>query len=252
MNWKKVFPKIHIVFYVFASLVVASVVIVALIAVLVYLSQNISPRIATFISEREALFDQISWLEKEKQSLEEAVLRYQEQEALWKTEKEIFQFEGTKAKILGFALGSNRSVMFIDNGTKKGIAAGDWVIVGQKTLLGRIKKVFPNYAVVQTIFDPHLKITAVIMPQNIHGLFSFEAKNFTLDFIPEKIEIEPGSLVETSGQDGVFPKGFLLGKIDRIQDSSQIPFQKAIIEPAFNINTLMQVAIIKNIFTAAE
>jgi cell shape-determining protein MreC len=53
-----------------------------------------------------------------------------------------------------------------------------------------------------------------------------------------------GDQIVTSGQDLEIPKGLLIGKVVSVENEAYQPFQQAILEPAVNLEKLIDVTII--------
>jgi len=75
----------------------------------------------------------------------------------------------TQAKILGIKSGSNLGKIIIDKGEEANIGKNDLVIVDNRTLVGKVEKVYQNYSEVETIFSPNIKIMVNLLPVNQKG-----------------------------------------------------------------------------------
>ena len=244
MLWKKKISRLQSYAIAGSSLLFAIFIILAVFFLLTrFLQDSYKNALTIFTGKRQLLEQKIS-LEQENLFLKEQLLSLQE----LKLQAEVTRQPGIAASIIGVALGSNQGTIFIDKGRQTGIREQDWVIAGDKTLIGRVDKTFERFSVVKTVFDPSLKITALVLPENISGLFYFSQGNFVVDLLPQNSTLGINSLVKTSGQDGIFRQGFLLGKALRLEDSKQYPLKQAILEPVFNLNSLTTVWVEKNIF----
>ncbi|MFH1894783.1 MAG: rod shape-determining protein MreC, partial [Patescibacteria group bacterium] len=67
-----------------------------------------------------------------------------------------------------------------------------------------------------------------------------------LDLVPREFEIKEGDSVLTSALGGVFPGGILVGKISKVEKNDVESFQKAQVQPSFDIKELEDVFIIVN------
>jgi rod shape-determining protein MreC len=65
-----------------------------------------------------------------------------------------------------------------------------------------------------------------------------------LDLILKETQLRPGEIVLTSGLDGVFPQGLLVGEISKVFDNSTASFKKASVLPFFNRRDLKQVFVL--------
>jgi cell shape-determining protein MreC len=164
---------------------------------------------------------------------------------------------GNEAEIIGYLIGSGGKKVFIDKGSVNGINVGDWVLVGDKTLFGRVERVDEDFSVVKTIFDSSLKVASrvqadsatsgqAISSQVFSGVSYFDGINFVMDFLPKDAEVAENSFVESSGRDGVFRSGFYLGMVLSLENSSEANLKKAVVESPLKISDVYKVRILKN------
>ena len=66
-----------------------------------------------------------------------------------------------------------------------------------------------------------------------------------MGLIPKDIKVEKDQTVITSGMEGFFPRGLLIGKILEIESPENEIFQKILVKPAAEIEKLERVFIIK-------
>ncbi len=149
------------------------------------------------------------------------------------------------ASVLGFSFGSGGAQFVIEGGSNQNIQKGDLVLIPDDILVGRVQIVRETTSVVQTVFDSDLKIAASIAGQ-VNGLFSFDQGAFALSYIPAAASAREGALVRTSGQDGIFPKGLLLGTLRSMQAASDAATQKALVDPLFSLSEVKSVVIVRN------
>jgi len=137
--------------------------------------------------------------------------------------------------------------ILVNKGEKDGVSKGLAVITGQKVLLGRVGSVYDRFSEVVLISNKESSFGARIPEREIDGIIKGEG-GFNLSFvlIPREKEILENDTVVTSVLGGVYPEGLLVGQIKTIKKSDVDPFQSAEIKPAFNVNNLDYLFIIKN------
>ena len=150
------------------------------------------------------------------------------------------------ARVIGAVLGSGNKRMVINAGSKQGVIIHDWIVIPERTLIGFVQMVNSDTSVIQTILDPELKITASVNRSALSGLFSFANGLGTLDYIAANQTIPQNELVMTSGQDGLFPKGLLLGITKTTFPSSHAPLQAVYVQLAASFANLDYVMVIRN------
>jgi len=137
--------------------------------------------------------------------------------------------------------------ILINKGTGDGISEGFPVVTNQKLLLGRVGKVYRNFSEVILISNKKSSFDAEIREKEIYGIVkgkgSFE---LSFDLVPKDKEISNGDLIVTSALGGVFPQGFLVGKIKEVRKSDVEQFQTAVIDPGFDVGNLDYLFVITN------
>jgi len=133
------------------------------------------------------------------------------------------------ANVIGRDFQNNRSFL-IDAGANDGITTDMIVISTGKTIIGRIADVSYGTSKVQTILDTQIRIAAVTTTSNISGLVRGLGSSVIFDLIAKNKKPEIGELVISSGTDGIWPKGFVIGKVKEITSSDNEVFNTAGIE----------------------
>lgn len=160
------------------------------------------------------------------------------------------EFKLILAEVIGKDI--SQDSILIDKGLKDGVTNNLPVITQQKSLVGKIGEVYENFSKVILISNKGGAFNAQIsrgeenLAEDISGLVKGKG-NFQLflDLVPKEKEIKEGDLIITSSLGGVFPKGLLVGQIQKIKKSDIEPFQQAEIKLAFDINELETIFIIK-------
>jgi rod shape-determining protein MreC len=119
--------------------------------------------------------------------------------------------------IAGNPVPDSRTVT-IDRGTSDGIAPNMAVISGEG-VVGRIMgKPTARAAVVQLIIGKGANTGAFIEKSGAAGLAvgGFADGYLRLDLVSSGAQLAPGDRVVTSGQDGIYPQGFLLGTVHQV------------------------------------
>lgn len=133
------------------------------------------------------------------------------------------------AGVIGRDFQNNRSFL-IDKGTSDGIAIGMVVISESETIIGRIADASYNISKVQTILDTQSRIAAITTTSKISGLVRGLGSDVIFDLIVKNKKPETGELVISSGTDGLWPRGFIIGKIKEVKSKDNQVFNTADIE----------------------
>ncbi|MBI4919956.1 rod shape-determining protein MreC [Candidatus Azambacteria bacterium] len=133
------------------------------------------------------------------------------------------------ARVIGRDFQNNRSFL-IDKGTNDGINAGMTVISKGETIVGRVIDASANTAKVQTILDAQSRIAAIAEKSKISGLVRGLGSDAIFDLIAKDKNPEAGELIISSGTDGIWPRGFVIGKIKEAKSKDNQVFNTADIE----------------------
>ena len=139
--------------------------------------------------------------------------------------------------------GFSQNVM-IDKGLSDGLSKDKSVTFGGY-LVGRIKESFNSHSIVELIISPNISIPAISSDSRSQGLVkgSF-GYGVSMEEIDQNEEIKIGESVITSGIGGLYPKGLLLGTIERIESAKNKIFKSASLK-TLDIMSLEKVFIIK-------
>jgi len=140
-----------------------------------------------------------------------------------------------------------RDSILIDKGSRDGISKGQPVITEQRILLGQITEVFENFSKVMLITDKESSFPVRVQESNVTGVLKGGGNlSLFLDLVPQEAEIKKGQWIVTISLDGTFPKGLLIGEIEIVQKSDIAPYQKAKVNPAFDLKNLENLFVIMN------
>jgi len=137
--------------------------------------------------------------------------------------------------------------ILINKGFEDGITNNLPVISQQKNLIGRIGEVYENFSRVILIFNKESSFDAKILEakEDISGAVKGKGNlQLFLDLVPREKEIKEGDFVITTSLGGIFPRGLLVGQIEKVLRNDIEPFQQAKIKPALDIKNLEIVFII--------
>ena len=114
--------------------------------------------------------------------------------------------------------------IILNKGTNSNLKKG-MAVLHKKNMVGRIVEV--NYLSSRALLinDLNSKIPVKIQPSGENAIMSGEGNNLaSLDFLPKLSTIEEENIVFTSGSDGVFDDGILIGKITEIEGKFYVKF----------------------------
>jgi rod shape-determining protein MreC len=134
--------------------------------------------------------------------------------------------------------------LIIDRGTLDGVKL-NMPVVTATGIVGRIVQVGPNFAQVQLITDRHAGVGAILQqsrePGEVRGLDNARCE---LKNIPASVSVQIGEAIVTTGWDGIYPKGLMVGTVERIESDPNTPWHKIIVNPSAQIDRVEAVYVI--------
>lgn len=150
--------------------------------------------------------------------------------------------------IIGKSSNDWSSTFTIDRGSSSGIAEGMCAITANGEVVGLVTEAGSNYAVVKSILDSTLEVSATMSASGYSGVVlggyasGFEGL-LRMDYIPSSAVIRNNDQVVTSGST-VYPRNLILGHVVDAGFEETGVAKYAILKPAADIDSLEQVFII--------
>lgn len=143
------------------------------------------------------------------------------------------------------------STLTLSKGNDQGVAAGDCVVDSAWNLVGIIDTVGSNWSTMITVVDANLEMGAFLSRTEsiaiLEGDFALMAEGkLKLTYLPENTELITGDLVLTSSMGGNYPSDLVVGSIESIHTDASGISRYAVIAPAADLDSLVQVFIIKD------
>ena len=159
-----------------------------------------------------------------------------------------FVFES--ARIVSWSASNWGSSFTINKGEKNGIEVGDCVVNEYGALVGQISELGESSATVRTLIDVDTSIGALV---GADGSAAMLMGDYTLmrqsqvkvTWLTEGAQLFLEDDVLTSGSGGLIPQGIVIGSVASIQSEAGGQTEYGIINPAVDLDTLVQVYIIK-------
>ena len=187
-----------------------------------------------------------------KRQLAAAQIQLQEQRALADRSRTLEQLLhlrdsstlGTMAaEIIGDAAAPDFRTVTIDKGTKDGLRP-DMAVIAPAGVVGRIVVPSARAAKVQLLVDRNAAAGALIARSRAQGVVVGEGdERLRMEYVSEVADVVNGDLVVTSGIDGIFPKGFVIGSVESVEKAGGM-FKRIIVKPAVDFRSLEEVLVV--------
>lgn len=162
-------------------------------------------------------------------------------------------YDEVDAYIIGWSSTDWSNTVTINRGSNAGIAENMVAITDVGEVVGLVTQVGPNFAVVKTVLDSTLEISATITTSGYNGMVSGgyiegNEKFLQMDYLPSSSIIRNKDQVVTSGST-VYPRGLILGQVVDAGFKETGVAKYAVLEPAADISSLEQIFIVTNFQT---
>jgi len=149
----------------------------------------------------------------------------------------------TAAEIIGASATPDFRTLTIDKGTSDGLKA-DMAIIAPGGVVGRIAVPSARASKVQLLIDRNAAAGALIERSRAQGVVVGAGEDrLRMDFVAESSDIVVGDHVVTSGIDGIYPKGFVIGTVETVEKNGPA-YRRIIVKPAVNFSSLEEVLVV--------
>ncbi len=157
--------------------------------------------------------------------------------------REHLQLRTVAAEIIGAAAAPDFRTLTIDRGTRDGVRA-DMSVIAPAGVVGRLVVPSLRSAKVQLLIDRNAAAGAIIERTRAQGVVVGSGDDrLRLDYVSEVFDVVAGDVVMTSGIDGIYPKGFIIGRIESVERAGGA-YKRILIKPAVDFSALEEVLVV--------
>lgn len=214
----------------------------------------------TFVQQRgDRLFNSYIWLveaSKKNRELTEEVRRLRT-EILDLKEKELenkrlkrilklkskLDFPTVAAQIIGQDASGLFKTVLINKGSEDGVLP-DMGVVVPDGIVGKINRSSGSMAQVTMITDPGMSVDCRVERTRDRGLLSGSySYSCLLQYVNKEAQIREGDIVVTSGLDGIFPRGLVVGRVQSVRLSEHGLFKESAVMPSAKLSEIEEVVV---------
>ncbi len=131
----------------------------------------------------------------------------------------------------------------IDKGTRDGLQS-DMAVIAPGGVVGRVVMPSPRAAKVQLLIDRNAAVGAVVERSRAQGVvLGGGDERLRMEYVSEVADIVVGDTVMTSGIDGIFPKGFVIGTVDTVEKNGTA-YKRILVKPALDFRSVEAVLVV--------
>jgi rod shape-determining protein MreC len=150
------------------------------------------------------------------------------------------------AGVIAGAASPDFRTLTIDKGSGQGVLA-DMAVVAPAGVVGRV--ITPSFraAKVQLLIDRNAAVAGLVERSRAQGLVvGTGGDRLRMEYVPGTSDLKVGDRVVTSGIDGIYPKGFVIGQIESVQRGAG-EFTSVVVRPAVELSALEAVLVVRSL-----
>lgn len=151
------------------------------------------------------------------------------------------------ARVVNNSISKMNNFITIDKGRNDGVKE-DLGVVSQQGIVGVVRAVSDNYAVIQPILNPSSRFSCKVLNSNAAGTLIWEGDDpryASLTEYPKYEKVAKGDTIVTSGFSDIFPEGILVGVIEDYKSQSDDNFYSLKVKLSTDFGSLKNVLLLK-------
>lgn len=201
-------------------------------------------------AEIEQLRLQVEALQRENEELREVQGELQLMQDLFNRARESPEFRRLTASVIGYDTSPLFRSIIIDKGSEDGVFVGK-PVESARGLVGQVFRTTGHSAMVILVTDNISSIPARLGDTRATGIVRGGGLGgaMTMDWVDLEAQVDVGEVVYTSGLGGRFPQDMVIGRITDVEKREADLFQRAVVQPAVDFNSLEMVFVITDFRT---
>lgn len=149
----------------------------------------------------------------------------------------------TAAEIIAAGATPDFRTLTIDKGMRDGVRA-DMAVIAPAGVVGRVVMPSTRAAKVQLLIDRNAAAGALVERSRAQGVVTGGGDNrLRMDYVSEVADVIVGDLIVTSGIDGIYPKGYVIGQVESVEKSGTA-YKTITVKPAVDFTSLEEVLVV--------
>jgi rod shape-determining protein MreC len=154
------------------------------------------------------------------------------------------QLRGVAAEVIGDEPSGWGHGFVINKGSSHGVRVG-MAVVHPRGIVGQVIAASANYAHILLITDHSSGVDALIQESRVRGVVEgVGAAHCELRYVTKQTPVRTGDAVITSGLDGVFPKGLIIGSVSKVAVETGTLLQNIEVKVAVDFSRLEEVLVL--------
>ena len=149
----------------------------------------------------------------------------------------------TAAEIIAAGATPDFRTLTINRGSRDGLRSS-MAVIAPAGIVGRIVVPSTRAAKVQLLIDRNAAAGAIVERSRAQGVVVGGGdERLHMEFVSEVADIVAGDVIMTSGTDGIYPKGFMIGQVESVEKNGPA-YKRIVVKPAVDFRALEEVLVV--------
>ncbi|MFH1222875.1 MAG: rod shape-determining protein MreC [Pseudomonadota bacterium] len=158
--------------------------------------------------------------------------------------KERIEISSIPAEVIAEDVSTVFKAIRINKGTIDGVKLA-MPVLAYSGVVGQVIRVYQDYSDVLLITDPNSLVDATVEESRARGIIEGVGKEHCkLKYLNRLDDVKEGYKVVTSGLEQRFPKGIMLGTVEKVSKRKYGITQEVVIQPSVDFNKLEEVLVV--------
>jgi rod shape-determining protein MreC len=156
----------------------------------------------------------------------------------------VSQLRGVAANVIGDEPSGWGQGVIVNKGSLMGVRVG-MAVVHPRGVVGQVVAVSPNYAHVLLVTDHASGVDVMTQDSRVRGVIEgVGADHCELRYVSKQTPVRVGDTVVSSGMDGIFPKGLIVGIVSKVAVETGTLLQNIEVKVSVDLDKLEEVLIV--------
>lgn len=148
-----------------------------------------------------------------------------------------------RSTVIGGGAAPEFRTVTIDKGTQDGLKP-EMAVLAPAGVVGRVILPSARASKIQLLIDVNAAAGAIVERSRAQGIVIGNGRDrLRMDYVPSSADIKTGDVVVTSGIEGIYPKGFVIGEIESVERGAG-EYSAVVIRPAVDFSALEGVLVV--------
>jgi len=158
--------------------------------------------------------------------------------------RDVLATRAVAVNVIGSDPNALSRTLIVGQGSRSGLRR-DMAVISNEGVVGKLMVVAPDAARVLLIDDHNSALDAIDQRSRARGIVAGVIDDgLTMKYVDRSEDLRPGDRIVTSGMDGIFPRGLLVGEVGRVSQEGPGLFLNVEVLPAVDFRKLEQLLVL--------